>query len=39
MLDLSYDIKNTLKSLFCRKNVKILSLRTQLCYGRHNVSH
>ena len=25
-------------SHFCRKNVIILSLRTQRCYGRHNVS-
>ena len=35
---LSYDIKITLKSHFCRKNVIILSLCTQRCYGRHNVS-
>ena len=35
---LSYDIKITLKSHFCRKNVMILSLCTQRCYGRHNVS-
>ena len=28
----------TLKSHFCRKNVIILSLCTQRCYGRHNVS-
>ena len=35
---LSYDIKITLKSQFCRKNVIILSLCTQRCYGRHNVS-
>ena len=34
---LSYDIKITLKSHFCRKNVIILSLYTQRCYGRHNV--
>ena len=32
------DIKITLKSQFCRKNVIILSLYTQHCYGRHNVS-
>ena len=39
MLDsLSYDIKITLKSHFCRKNVIILSLYTQHCYGHHNVS-
>ena len=35
---LSYDIKITLKSHFCRNNVMILSLCTQRCYGRHNVS-
>ena len=35
---LSYDIKITLKSHFCRKNFIILSLCTQRCYGRHNVS-
>ena len=34
---LDYDIKITLKSHFCRKNVIILSLCTQRCYGRHNV--
>ena len=28
----------TLKSHFLRKNVIILSLCTQRCYGRHNVS-
>ena len=40
MLDffLSYDIKITLKSHFWRKNFIILSLCTQRCYGRHNVS-
>ena len=37
-LFLSYGIKITLKSHFCRKNVMILSLCTQRCYGRHNVS-
>ena len=39
MLDSIYDIKNTLKSPFWRKNVIILSLCTQrclCCYGRHN---
>ena len=35
---LSYDVWITLKFLFCRKQVIILSLRTQRCYGRHNVS-
>ena len=35
MLD---DINITLKSHFCHKNVIILSLYTQRCYGRHNVS-
>ena len=34
MLD---DIKIALKSLFLRKNVIILSLCMQHCYGRHNV--
>ena len=39
MLDSIYHIiKITLKSHFCRKNVIILSLCTQRCYGRHNVS-
>ena len=35
MLDSIYHIKNTLKSLFWRKNVMILSLCTQRCVGRH----
>ena len=37
---LSYGIKITctLRSHFCHKNVIILSLCTQRCYGRHNVS-
>ena len=35
MLDSIYHI---IKSHFCRKNVIILSLCTQRCYGRHNVS-
>ena len=35
---LSYDIKISLKSYFCRKNVILLSLCTQCCNGRHNVS-
>ena len=42
MLDSIYHMtigsKITLKSHFCRKNVIILSLCTQRCYGRHNVS-
>ena len=38
MLDSIYDMTNTLKSDFWRKNVIILSLCTQRCYGRHNVS-
>ena len=39
MLDSIYHMTNTLKSRFCRKNIIILSLCTQHCYGRHNVSH
>ena len=35
---LSYGIKITLKSHFCPKNVILLSLCTQRCYGHHNVS-
>ena len=35
---LSYDIKITLKTHFCPKTVIIVSLCTQRCYGRHNVS-
>ena len=38
MLDSIYQMTNTLKSDFWRKNVIILSLCTQSCYGRHNVS-
>ena len=40
MLDSIYHMTNTLKSDFWRKNVigLILSLCTQRCYGRHNVS-
>ena len=38
MLDPIYHMTNTLKSHFWRKNVIILSLCTQRCYGRHNVS-
>ena len=41
MLDsiiLLYDIKITLKSHFCRKNIIILSLCTRGCYRPHNVS-
>ena len=38
MLDSNYHMTNTLKSDFWRKNVIILSLCTQRCYGGHNVS-
>ena len=38
MQGLSYNIKITLKPHCCRKNVIILSLCMQPCYGRHNVS-
>ena len=38
MLDSIYHMTNTLKSDFWRKNVIILSLCTQRCYGRHYVS-
>ena len=38
MLDSIYHMTNTLKSDFWRKNVIILSLCTQRCYGRHNIS-
>ena len=38
MLDSIYHMTNTLKSHFWRKNVIILSLCAQRCYGRHNVS-
>ena len=38
MLDSICHMTNTLKSDFWRKNVIILSLCTQRCYGRHNVS-
>ena len=31
-------IYHMIKSHFCRKNIIILSLFTQRCYGRHNVS-
>ena len=34
---LSYDIEITLKSHFCRKDVILLSLMTQRCYGSHNI--
>ena len=34
MLDSIYHMKNTLKSHFWRKNVIIMSLCTQRCYGR-----
>ena len=35
MLDSIYHMTNTLKSHFWRKNVIILSLCAQRCYGRH----
>ena len=38
MLDSIYHMTNTLKSHFWCKNVILLSLCTQRCYGRHNVS-
>ena len=38
MLDSIYHMTNTLKSHFWRKNVIILSLCTQRCYGCHNFS-
>ena len=38
MLQSIYHMTNTLKSHFWRKNVIILSLYAQRCYGRHNVS-
>ena len=38
MLDSIYHMINTLKSDFWRKTIIILSLFTQHCYGRHNVS-
>ena len=38
MLDSIYHMTYTLKSDFGRKNVIIMSLCTQRCYGRHTVS-
>ena len=38
MLDSIYHMTNTLKSHFWRKNVIILSLCAQQCYGRRYVS-
>ena len=38
MLDSFCLMTNSLKSHFWRKNIIILSLCTQHCYGRHNVS-
>ena len=38
MLDSIYHMKNTFKSHFWRKNVIILSLCAQRCYGRHIIS-
>ena len=37
MLDSIYHMTSTLKPDYWRKNVIILSLCTQRCYGRHNV--
>ena len=38
ILDSIYHITNTLESHFWRKNVIILSICMQRCFGRHNVS-
>ena len=38
MVDSIYHMTHTLKSHFWRKNVIILSLCAQLCYGRHNIT-
>ena len=38
MLDSIYHMTNTWKYHLWPKNVILLSLRTQRCYGRHNVS-
>ena len=38
MLESIYHMTNTFKSHFRRKNVIILSLCTQRCYGHHTVS-
>ena len=38
MLDSIYHMKNTVNFHFWRKNVILLSLCAQRCYGRHNVS-
>ena len=38
MLDSIYQTNNALKSHLWRKNIISLSLCTQQCYGRHNVS-
>ena len=38
MLDSIYHMTTTLKSHFWRRDVIILSLCTQRCYGRPNVS-
>ena len=38
MLDSIYHMTNTLKSHFWRKNVIIVSLCAQRCYGRQSVS-
>ena len=39
MLDSIYHMTNTLKSHFWRRNIIMLSLCTQHCYGRQSVSH
>ena len=39
VLDSIYHMTNTLTSNFWCKNIIILSLCTQRCYGRHKVSH
>ena len=38
IVDSIYHMTNTLKSNFWRRNVILVSLCTQRCYGRHNVS-
>ena len=38
ILDSIYHMTNTFKSNFWHKNVILVSLCTQRCYGRHNVS-
>ena len=38
MIEFIYYMTNTLKSHFWRKHIITFSLRTQRCYGRHNIS-